>query len=292
MKSQNLQENITRIKSVMGLISEQVDVTVPKKAIEAISKIEGIYAYMDNGKIYGSTYTGSEKLGVMGEYIKDTIGIDCWNNMSDKMKAQIYSFCFQADTSIPYKMKFIAGLSNAIDSSINRSKIVGKPLTDPNVRNAINVIKSNCKNINDFYYKYLKVIDNQYNSMDYNDNYKYIWKYRPIAIDRIMNNEDINSVLSDWKSSFSSNTNKPIISNTEKIKPNKVLYGIRDIDGKTYKIEIKRAVEGSENQYIAIVTGPGKYQNKDLSQGLELELYSDTSDIIGGNSELGSFKIK
>jgi hypothetical protein len=154
---------------------------------------------MSNGKVTGHNYDGGSKVGVMSKYIHDTIGEKCWGNMSNKLKAQIYSFCFQSDTDIPYKMKFIAGLANAIDSNINRGSIVNKPINDVNVKNAIDLIKSNCSNINGFYDNYLKIIDAQYKSMDFNDNYRFIWKYRPIAIDRIMGGEDINDVLNDWE---------------------------------------------------------------------------------------------
>jgi len=190
-------------KSIRGLyeLNEQTSgFSIPPLVINAISKIEAKYSFMDaNGiDINGKKYTGKEMLSVMQSYINDTIGLDCWNNMSDKLKAQIYSYCFQADTSIPYKMKFIAGLANAIDSKISRGSIVKKRIDDPNVQSAIKLIKDNCNNINSYYDNYLKVIDEQYKSSDYNNNYKYIWQYRPIAIDRIMGGADINVVLSDW----------------------------------------------------------------------------------------------
>ena len=196
----NLQENIFRIKEMMGLVVEQSGgISIPQTVIDGISKIESRFSYMSNGKVTGHNYDGGSKVGVMSKYIHDTIGEKCWGNMSNKLKAQIYSFCFQSDTDIPYKMKFIAGLANAIDSNINRGSIVNKPINDVNVKNAIDLIKSNCSNINGFYDNYLKIIDAQYKSMDFNDNYRFIWKYRPIAIDRIMGGEDINDVLNDWE---------------------------------------------------------------------------------------------
>jgi hypothetical protein len=38
--------------------------------------------------------------------------------------------------------------------------------------------------------------------MDYDDNYKNIWKYRPTAITRLMNGESWSKVEEDWKSSL------------------------------------------------------------------------------------------
>jgi hypothetical protein len=194
------EEEKKSIRGLYGLNEQTTGFSIPPLIINAISKIEAKYSFMDvNGiDINGAKYTGSEKLGVMQKYVDDTIGLDCWDNMSDKLKAQIYSYCFQADTSVPYKMKFIAGLANAIDSKISRGSIVKKGINDPNVQAAIKLIKDNCSNINSYYDNYLKVIDEQYKSSDYNNNYKYIWQYRPIAIDRIMGGTDIDVVLSDW----------------------------------------------------------------------------------------------
>lgn len=197
------ESEINTIRGMYGLVNEQSSsFSIPKSTIKAISDIESVFSYMSGGKIYGIRYSGDEKVGVMEKYIEDTIGFDCWNNMTDLMRGQIYSFCFQADTSIPYKMKFIAGLANAIDPSINRGDIVKKPLKDPNVQNAINVIKKNCEFINNYYNDYIRIMDNQYSSMDYDDNYKNIWKYRPTAITRLMNGESWSRVEEDWKSSL------------------------------------------------------------------------------------------
>jgi hypothetical protein len=205
------------IRGMYGLVNEQSSsFSIPQSAIKAISEIESVFSYMSGGKIQGKKYSGDEMVGVMEKYVKDTIGFDCWNNMFDLMKAQIYSFCFQADTSIPYKMKFIAGLANAIDPSISRGDIVGKPLKDPNVQNAINVIKKNCSFIDHYYYDYMRIMDNQYLSMDYSDNYKNIWKYRPTAISRLMNGESWSKVKEDWKSSLTDKVTTPQSKSSDK----------------------------------------------------------------------------
>lgn len=205
------------IRGMYGLVNEQSSsFSIPQSAIKAISEIESVFSYMSGGKIQGKKYSGDEMVGVMEKYVKDTIGFDCWNNMFDLMKGQIYSFCFQADTSIPYKMKFIAGLANAIDPSISRGDIVGKPLKDPNVQNAINVIKKNCSFIDHYYYDYMRIMDNQYLSMDYSDNYKNIWKYRPTAISRLMNGESWSKVKEDWKSSLTDKVTTPQSKSSDK----------------------------------------------------------------------------
>ena len=207
------EEEKKSIRGLYGLNEQTSGFSIPPLVINAISKIEAKYSFMDGVDITGWKYTGDEKLGIMRRYINDTIGLDCWNNMSDKLKAQIYSFCFQSDTDIPYKMKFIAGLANAIDSKIDRFSIVREKIDNPNVQAAIKLIKDNCSNINSYYDNYLKVVDQQYKGSDFNNNYKYIWRYRPIAIDRIMGGADIDVVLSDWgkfvKGEPTSNESKP-----------------------------------------------------------------------------------
>lgn len=214
------ESEISEIRKMYGLVNEQSSsFSIPQSAIKAISDIESVFSYMSGGKIVGKKYSGDEMAGVMKEYVRDTIGFDCWNNMTDLMKSQIYSFCFQADTSSPYKMKFIAGLANAIDPSISRGDIVGKPLKDPNVQNAINVIKNNCSFIDNYYYDYMRVMDNQYSSMDYNDNYKNIWKYRPTAITRLMNGESWDKVKDDWKLSLTGKVRASQSKSTDNTKP-------------------------------------------------------------------------
>jgi len=225
----------------INLLTEQNQSIVPQAAIDAVSKIEKNFSYMENGKIKGRNFKGDEVLETMSNYIKDTIGFDCWNNLSDKFKSQIYAFCFQADTSVPYKFKFIAGLANAIDSSVDRSKIVGKTIDDENVKNAISLIKNNCNRLNSLYDSYLKIVDQQYKSMDYNDNYKFIWKYRPTAIDRILSGEDISKVLTDWKESFNSVTadsKKTQTNSTNSLDDYTGVYFGKDTEGKENKTNL------------------------------------------------------
>jgi hypothetical protein len=193
------EEEKNNILNMYGIINEQTeDFSVPQGAIDAVRSIESKFSYMKDGVINGRTFKGDEKVNMLRNYMSETIGLDCWNNMSSKLKAQIYAFCFQADGDVPYKLKIIAGLANAIDSNVVRKDIVGKPLSDPAVQRAIQIIKNNCENINSYYDKYLSILDTQYKSMDYNDNYKNIWKFRPIAIDRIMSGQDVDKTLGEW----------------------------------------------------------------------------------------------
>ena len=287
----NLQENISRIKELM--LEQSGSVIVPPLAISAIQAIESVYCFMRNGKIMGGNYTGKEKLGIFSQYINDTIGGQCWGNMDDKFKGQIYSFCFQADSSSPYKLKFVAGLAYAMDNSIDRGKIVNKTLNDVNVQNAIKLIKSNCGNINSYYDKYLQVVDQQYKSMDYDDNYSNIWKYRPKAIDQIMSGVDIKTALNNWKNSLggiqdTTNTNDNNTTNqSSTYTVGQVLTAKRDIDNQRYSIKIEQVGDGWVSAFIS---GPGEYDDKPL-KNTKLELYTRNEGKLSGNSQLGEFTI-
>jgi len=204
------EEEKNNIRSMYGIVNEQTEeFSVPQGAINAVKAIESKFSFMNNGILNGRTFRGDEKVNMLKTYMSNTIGLDCWNNMSTKLKAQIYAFCFQADGDVPYKLKIIAGLANAIDSRVIRKDIVGKNLSDPAVQNAIQIIKNNCENINSYYDKYLSILDQQYKSMDYNDNYKYVWKYRPIAIDKIMSGQDIGKTLDEWTNYFAKVDSEP-----------------------------------------------------------------------------------
>jgi hypothetical protein len=65
----------------------------------------------------------------------------------------------------------------------------------------------------------------------------------------------------------------------------------RSTDGRIYTLEIK-GVYG-ENSLFVKVTGPGTYNGKDLSRGYEgFELSSIRPYVLGGNMEMGTFTIQ
>jgi hypothetical protein len=216
--------------------------------------------------------------------------------MSDKFKAQIYSFCFQADTSVPYKLKFVAGLANAIDSSISRGQIVGKDMSDPNVQSAIKLIKSKCNDINSYYDAYVQIVDAQYKSMDYSNNYANIWKFRPTAIDQIMGGTSISDALNNWKKSLSgaspsTTQTTPSTSQSSDFKQGQTYKMVRSVNNKIYDVKIEKYVP-AEKSYAAKITGQGMYQGESFSNGLNLYLFIEKPGVLSGNSELGTFTIK
>jgi hypothetical protein len=221
--SKHIINELSRMKDIFGykrgvVISEQAvgGTLVPSSVYDAIKEIEARYSFMDNGEINGATYSGNKIEGDFKKYIEKYIGLENWFKMNDKLRAQIYAYAFQSDSGEGgvYKNKWIAGLAQAI-GNYNRSKISNQnigtkekpkfmPVNDPKVQEAINIVKAACQDgtINSYYEKYLSVLDQQYKSSDFYDNYKYIWKYRPKAVERLIAGEDKDIVFSDWEKSF------------------------------------------------------------------------------------------
>ena len=204
----------------VGLLNEQKSgFQVPQKAQDAVVAIEKKFGTYGPAGIGTLNYTGDEKLGWMRDYVRDTIGFDCWNNMSDKMKAQIYSQVFQADGGDkPKQFLVIAALASCIDPKIQRTSVSRKNIDDPAVKNAIQVIKNKCANINDYYDCLVSTIISQYQGTvvpDYNaEKVKYLWVPRPTAIDKIMNGTSTDIALKEWEESLKKDEDKKSNSST------------------------------------------------------------------------------
>lgn len=193
---------IFRIKQVMGLITEQASGNlVTDDVYEAIKNIESVFSKTDkNGEIIGIAYNPRGKESNIKKAIQETIGLDDWGKMDSNLKGQIYSFMFQSDSGPMTRLRWLAGLAQAIDPKINRTNIVDKPITDSNVQSAIKLIKDNINSIN--YNKYMTVVKDQYKNIygTINDdaNKLKIWGPRPEALDKLMNGDSWESVKKWW----------------------------------------------------------------------------------------------
>ena len=190
---------------------------IPSLGYKIINDIEHTYSFTtSDGKISGGNYNGREKESNISEYINNTIGLDNWGKLNDLFKVQLYSYMYQHDSGDGgMRMWWIAGLAQAIDSSISRPSVGKKPLTDPNVINAIKIIKDACKNgtINSYYKQWLTVVDNQMSGTGsaHPDNYKNVWKNRPKAIELLMNGESWDVVKKEFNSTVvSKSTNTQV----------------------------------------------------------------------------------
>ena len=193
------------VNTIKNILTEQSGGNlIPENGYNAISKIESVYSYTEpsTGKIKGGTYTGKEKEPYIRDYIKATIGTDNWFKMDELFRTQLYAYMYQTDSNGPMRMWWIAGLAQAINPKIDRASISKKPLGDPNVDKAINLIKKACEDfsINKYYNSWLEVVDNQYSvtGSAHKDNYKNVWKNRPRAITRLMKGDDWETVKNEF----------------------------------------------------------------------------------------------
>lgn len=223
-----LNEEISRIKNIMGVLNEQSSSTlIPAEGYDIIKNIEKNFSYTNKkGDIIGVDYAGNDKEENIKKAIEETIGLSYWNKISDPLKIQIYSFMFQSDSGPNSKLRWIAGLAQAIDNSIDRSSIVGKPLDSPKVINAINTIKNSIDNntINQSYNNYINVLKSQYNNLSGTPNDEAnklkIWGPRPEAIDKLINGESWDDVKKWWISKI--NTDQSNVSNNPSTPENKI----------------------------------------------------------------------
>jgi hypothetical protein len=195
------------VNTVENILNEQSGGNlIPENGYKAISKIESVYSFTDptTGKIKGGEYTGKEKEPYIRDYIDATIGTDNWFKMDELFRTQLYAYMYQTDSNGPMRMWWIAGLAQSIDSKIDRASISKKPLSDPNVIEAIDLIKKACQDfsINKYYNSWLKVVDNQYSvtGSAHKDNYKNVWKNRPKAIARLMKGDNWETVKKEFNS--------------------------------------------------------------------------------------------
>ena len=192
---------------MMGLLIEQGGgQLVSNNVYNAISNIESVYSYADqSGDVIGKSYKGNEKESNILSAISSTIGLNYWSKIGDFLRGQIYSFMFQSDSGSKSRLRWLAGLAQAVDSSINRGNIIDKPIDDPNVQNAIKLIQQSISQgtIDNLYGNYVGILKDQYSKISGtpNDsaNRLKIWGPRPEALDKLMRGESWDNVKVWWE---------------------------------------------------------------------------------------------
>lgn len=210
----NLQENIFRIKQIMGVINEQtyMESYSPAnildfcgyRAIEMFEETKG----NPLGKTMGATYFENnletyEKM--ISDKISKTIGMSTFNKFPPKLKMQIWSWMFNNTDASLGTVKWIAGLSQAINfdkfMNLETKKYDDKKALDYRLKvsnqnsneykNAILEIQAFKGDWDVVYTNYLKVLDMQYKSTassnDKQGSYDNSWKYRPGDLDNFYN---------------------------------------------------------------------------------------------------------
>lgn len=285
------------ILKLYGILNEQSQGNlVSNNVYKAIRDIESVFSYTDgSGKVFGNTFSGMEKEQNIKNAIENTIGLKTWFAIDEFTRGQIYSFMFQSDSGTTSKLRWLAGLAQSINSSINRGSIVGKPIQDSNVQNAIQLIQQSVKDgtIGNIYENYLSIVQQQYQSIsgtiNDNANRKKIWGPRPMALDKLMRGENWNDVKKWWINKINSSELTQQGQQTQQNKVNRELsvgdYNVGDVLSATYNRDNKsytlRVTDIVSNGFGVIVTIDGRGGIKELG--------ADTPGRLTGNSEFGYF---
>jgi hypothetical protein len=168
-----LNEELSKIKSMMGLLNEQSSQQlISDNGYRAILTFENAKG-TPNNDLTGATSMGyninkvKSLEGIIANHIDTTISLERWFKINDLFRTQIYSFMFNADSKNTDKFKWLAGLAQSIDNTIQRPDIIGKQLNDPYVQSAIKLINKTIDSgkINGYYGRYTQVLNEQYKTI-------------------------------------------------------------------------------------------------------------------------------
>lgn len=287
------------ILKLYGILNEQSQGNlVSNNVYKAISDIESVFSKTDgSGKVFGSTFSGMEKEQNIKNAIENTIGLKTWFAIDEFTRGQIYSFMFQSDSDTTSKLRWLAGLAQSINPSINRRSIVDKPIQDSNVQNAIQLIQQSVKDgtIGNIYENYLSIVQQQYQSIsgtiNDNANRKKIWGPRPMALDKLMRGQKWDEVKKWWMSQINPQQNNSSQQNNinQQNKTGQQLkkgdYNVGDVlnaiyskDKKSYILRVTGLASSGASVVVTI----------DNQNGIR-ELSADEPGILSGNTEYGYF---
>lgn len=208
------ESEVDEIRRMYGLLVEQQysDGMIPAKGYEIIEDIEGNMgkARKVNGvwKPTPTPHNGDELETQIKNYITKYLPEKQWFKIDPLFRTQIYSFMFQAGSSSGKEFRWIAGLAQAIDPSLDRSEIIN----DENKRDyAAKIINQsiNSGKINNFYNNYLSVVDTQYKGLkktegkkedieEFGKQYEIVWKNRPRIIEEMWNGATIEDIMKKY----------------------------------------------------------------------------------------------
>jgi len=291
----NLQEQILRIKSVMGLITEQKNNwnkcnkcignyqgSLDKCGFYAIERFEENYGTSSGGSMgddyFENNYQQYDKIinDRLSEYIPNA-----WSNMSPKMKMQLWNFMFNSDSGTTDKFRWLAILYLTANTKIKEfdepttMKIIGsKGSSEWN--DAVELVN---QTTNWNYYKFLDMVKGQYNTYGNKSALQSTWSYRADALHDMYDDciSGIDPAKTNTKStdkSKSSNatidnnkTTKKTIDSTPKIIEGKSFEDLRNkLSGGTKNISINEfSIKFDvENLTVKFNTGETKIKNMSL----------------------------
>jgi hypothetical protein len=245
------ESEVDEIRRMYGLLVEQQysDGMIPAKGYEIIEDIEGNMgkARKVNGvwKPTPTPYNGDVLETQIKNYITKYLTEKQWFKIDPLFRTQIYSFMFQAGSSSGREFRWIAGLANAIDPSLDRSEIIN----DENKRDfAAKIINQaiNSGKINNFYNNYLSVVDTQYKGLkktegkkedieEFGKQYEIVWKNRPRIIEEMWNGATIKDIMNKYFPD-------PNVTKSSKINPTGIptKYSVKQVSEPTTNIPSKK----------------------------------------------------
>jgi hypothetical protein len=191
----NLQEQISRMKSIMGIIKEN-ELKPCKKcmksysngrmddcAYQAIERFEENYGTAQ-GTSMGINYfesTYSKFNSIIMARIDNVIGSSAWDSMPEKFKMQLWSFMFNSDSGGTDKYRWLAVLYLTANEEITEfsksitSKIINKTNLEEWKKAKELVSNTTSWDLD----KFVKMLDGQYSTYGNTGAYKNSWSIRP-----------------------------------------------------------------------------------------------------------------
>jgi hypothetical protein len=220
----NLQEQISRIQSMMGLITEEqsnwnkcnkcignYQGSLNKCGFYAIERFEENYGTSSGGSMGDDYFEGEYQKydGIINDRLSEYIP-NAWNSMGMRAKMQLWNFMFNSDSGSTDKFRWLAILyltANPKLTSFNEPltmKIIGKK-DSKEWKEAIELVNSTT---NWNYNKLIKMIEGQYGTYGNKSALQSSWSYRAKALDE-MYEDCVNGI--DPKSNQTKDITKKII---------------------------------------------------------------------------------
>jgi hypothetical protein len=193
----NLQENIQRIKEMMGLITEGSKWKPCKKCIgtygsgmvdcayEAIERFEENYGTAA-GTSMGDTYFEGNWKRFDKIILSRINGLvpRAWQSMSEKFKMQLWSFMYNSDSGGEDKFRWLAVLYLTANPEITSfdKKITSNIINKKNPVKWKEAVTLVSKTSSWDYNKFIKMLDGQYSTYGNEGAYKNTWSIRPTAL--------------------------------------------------------------------------------------------------------------
>ena len=191
----NLQEQISRMKSIMGIIKES-ELKSCKRcmksypngrmehcAYQAIERFEETYG-TEKGQSMGDGYFESKYASFNSKImarIDKVIGSSTWDSMSEKFKMQLWSFMFNSDSGDTDRYRWLAVLYLTANQEITEfNKSVTSKIIDKTNLEEWKKAKELVSNTTSWDLdKFVKMLDGQYSTYRNTGAYKNSWSIRP-----------------------------------------------------------------------------------------------------------------